>query len=218
MFFLIACLSRVWKTRPGFVPMQKQLTTLIIILLTALSASLSAAPVGYSVNSDSGSEFSDGLYTIDLDTGQQIERIGTVQSNTLQRRIDVEGLAFAPDGKLYGVDDDSLKLFSISLENALVDPSTDYDISDLTSGNNDFGMTFACDGSLYVTSVADQSLYRLGLDGQTQLVGGPDKGGLGHNISALAAYGIPVQLYGLSNGTAGEEKTTATPTLYSIDT
>lgn len=194
----------------------------MIILLTALSASLSAAPVGYSVNSDSPSDdFSDGLYTIDLVTGIEIERIGTVQSALLQRRIDVEGLAFAftPEGEkiLYGVDDESLKLFVISLENALVDPEQDYDISELKNGNNDFGMTFACDENLYITSVTDQSLYRLGLDGKAELVGGSEKGKLGQNISALAAFGFPVELYGLGNGTAGDNAT-STPTLYRIDT
>jgi hypothetical protein len=198
--------------------MQKRLQTLLIILLTAISASLSAAPVGYSVNSDSGSDLSDGLYTIDLETGLAMERIGTVQSTLLQRRIDVEGLAFAPDGTLYGVDDESLKLFAIQLNNhALVDPNRDYDISELSSGNNDFGMTFACDQNLYITSVTDQSLYRLTLDGNIELVGGTEKGKLGKNISALAAVGFPVELYGLGNGTVSETAA-STPTLYRIDT
>jgi len=198
--------------------MQKLFRILMITLLTAVSASLSAAPVGYSINSDSGSGDSDGLYRIDLATGAEIQRIGTVQSNLLNPRIDVEGLAFAPNGTLYGVDDESLKLFRINLSNALVDPTRDYDISELTKGNNDFGMTFACDGNLYVTSVTRQSLYRLEADGvnggTAHLVG--SEGSLGANISALAAYGNPVRLYGLGNGTAGENASAA-PKLYEID-
>ena len=192
----------------------------MVVLLTVLSASLSAAPMGFSVNSDSPSnELSDSLYQIDLATGNS-EWVGIVQSTSLQRRIDVEGLAFSwsPDGKtLYGIDDDSLKLFVISQENALVDPAQDYDISELTSGSNDFGMTFACDEQLYVSSVTEQSLYRLDTEGHATLVGGPQKGKLGKNISALAAYGFPVQLYGMGNGTVGDNAT-STPTLFRIDT
>lgn len=218
MFFLIALSSRVWKTRPGFVPMQKRLKTLMIMLLTVLSASLSAAPVGYSVNSDSPSDFSDSLYQIDLGTGAVIKRIGTVQSTQLQSRWDVEGLAFAPDevGTLYGVDDDTLTLFAISLENGLIDPNRDYDLSGLSNGSNDFGMTFACDENLYITSVAEESLYRVGSEGELELVGGGEPGRLGNRISAIAAYGFPVQLYGLGNGTVGDNAP-AVPRLYRID-
>jgi hypothetical protein len=196
--------------------MQKLAKTLLLILLTAASGLLSAAPVGYSINSDSGTDDSDGLYILDLATGDQIERIGTVQSVLLNTRLDVEGLAFAPDGRLFGIDDESLKLFEISLDNALVDPDNDYLIDDLTKGGNDFGMTFACDGALYVTSVTRQSLYRLELDETVDPVLIGDEGGLGANISALAAYGNPVRLYGLGNGTAGENAAAA-PILYEID-
>lgn len=196
--------------------MQKLAKTLLLILLTVASGLLSAAPVGYSINSDSGTDFSDGLYLIDLATGNQIDRIGTVQSVLLNARIDVEGLAFAPDGRLFGIDDESLKLFQISLDNALVDPDNDYFIDDLSKGGNDFGMTFACDGNLYVTSVTRQTLYRLEVDGTVDPVPIGDEGGLGANISALAAYGNPVRLYGLGNGTAGENAAAA-PILYEID-
>jgi hypothetical protein len=203
--------------------MENRLKTLLIVLMTAFCASLSAAPVGYSVNSDSPAEvsgelLSDGLYSIDLETGNTIERIGTVQSVLLNRRFDVEGLAFAPDGTLYGIDDDRLKLFAISLDNALIDPDRDYDLSGLSNGKNDFGMTFACDGNLYITSVKDKSLYRVGPEGAVELVGGPDKGKLDAQISALAAFGFPVQLYGLGNGTVGENPPAKPNKLYLIDT
>lgn len=198
--------------------MQKQLTVLVIFLLTALSAPLSAAPVGYTVNSDSGTENSDGLYRIDLATGEEIERIGTVQSALLQTRIDVEGLALSPDRLLYGVDDESLKLFRIDTGNALVDKNMDYDLKDLTKGKNDFGMTFACDGSLYLTSVIRKTLYQVTIDDPTSakptVIG--SEGSLGANISAIAAYGTPTRLYGLGNGTAGENGSTAAK-LYEID-
>ena len=199
--------------------MENRLKTLLIVFMTALSASLSAAPVGYSVNSDSPSDLSDGLYTIELANGDTIKRIGTVQTTgQLQKRIDVEGLAIAPDGTLYGIDDDSLRLFAISTENALIDPQKDYNLSGLSNGGNDFGMTFACDDNLYVTSVVDKSLYRVGPEGELELVGGTEKGKLGAEISALAAYGFPVQLYGLGNGTVGDKPPAAPNKLYRIDT
>ena len=58
--------------------MQKLLKILVVMLLTALSASLAAAPIGYSINSDSGTSNAEGLYQIDLATGAET-RIGTVK-------------------------------------------------------------------------------------------------------------------------------------------
>jgi hypothetical protein len=195
--------------------MQKRVLTLLVILLGAISASVSAAPVAYSINSDSGSDFHDGLYLIDLASGNEIERIGTVTS-LLQNRalLDVEGLAFSANGTLYGIDDETLKLVSIDTGTALVDPGAEVEIAGLTEGSNDFGMTFACDDTLYITSVTRQSLYTMTLDGTATLVG--SEGSLGVDISSLAAYGNPVRLYGLGNGSAGESA--PYPNLYEIDT
>jgi hypothetical protein len=193
--------------------MQKKFRTLMLTLLTVVSASLSAAPVGYSINSDSGSDDSDGLYRIDLATGEEIERIGTIQSS-LKTKIDVEGLAFAPNGTLYGIDDDTLTLFPIDTTNAAIASGSDVVITELSAGDNDFGMTFACDENLYVSSVTKQSLYRVDLDGTATLIGA--EGSLGVNISALAAYGDPIRLYGLGNGTASGGFP-ASPNLYEID-
>jgi len=191
--------------------MPKLILTSLLTLLTTLSASVFAQPYGYSINSDSGSNNSDGLYRINLATGEDV-RIGTVPPVGLPR-IDIEGLAFAPNGTLYGVDDDSLKLFPIDTTTAAVINSGDVNISGLPSGGaNDFGMTFACDGNLYITSVVNQSLYRLGLNGVAQPVGV-----LGVNISAIAAFGNnPVKLYGLGNG-LNQNGQVDSPNLYSIN-
>lgn len=195
-------------TRPGSAPMQKLLKTLMLTLMTAACGSLSAAPVGYSINSDSPSEANtDGLYRIDLASGEEIERIGTVETTGFVTITDVEGLAFAPDGTLYGIDDDQLILFPIDTLTAKVDPNDGVTVSGLTPGENDFGMTFACDDALYITTVGSlenpnrQSLYNVSPLGVTTLIG--SAGSLGANISALAAYGNPVRLFGLGNGTAG---------------
>ena len=190
--------------------MHKLFKTLLVMLLSALSATLAAAPYGYSINSDSGTENAFSLYRIDLATGEDT-RIGTVPPVGLPF-IDIEGLAFAPDGTLYGIDDETLKLFPIIPSTALVLYNDQIPISGLPfGGKNDFGMTFACDGDLFVTSVAEQSLYRLGLDGQAELIGP-----LGYNISAIAAYGVPTKLYGLGNG-LNQFREVDSPSLFEID-
>jgi hypothetical protein len=199
--------------------MKKRFITLLITLLAAASATLSAAPVGYSINSDSGTAEPDSLYTIDLATGQIIAEIGIVHSEPLEtgRRLDVEGLAFATDGSLYGIDDQSLKLFRINPATALVDPGHDFNITGagLVPKDNDFGMTFACDGNLYVTSVVKNALFKVNAtNGVATQVGVLGQSSL--KISALAAYGNPVRLFGLSNGTAGVNAV-GPPRLYEIN-
>ena len=81
-------------------------------------------------------------------------------------------------------------------------------------GGNDFGMSFACDNNLYLTSVATGSLYRMDLAGNATQIG--NDGDLGFNISALAAFGNPVKLYGLGNGLDGNLAVDS-PNLYEID-
>jgi len=190
--------------------MKHVIKTIMLILLTASSASLAAA-VGYSVNSDSPTANHDSLYRIDLDTGQQT-RLGFVRSQG-QIRLDVEGLAFAPDGTLYGMDDESMKLFPLSLDDGQIISNQEVSLSGLpTAGGNDFGMSFACDGTLYVTSASDDSLYKVALDGTATRVG--DLNSLGTDISALAAWGNPVELYGLGKGGLNSADTAR---LYSIN-
>ncbi len=185
-----------------------KLTALLTLLMFAAIAY--AGPNGYSVSSDSGNNDAFNLYRIDLATGQQT-KLGLVQSFG-QPRIDVEGLAFAPDGTLYGMDDNSLRLFPINIDNGTVDSTRDVTLSGLpTGGNNDFGMTFACDGNLYASSVNTDMLYRVNLNGTTTQLGS-----LGANISALAAFGNPVKLYGLGNGLT-KAGAVDSRTLYSIN-
>jgi hypothetical protein len=191
--------------------MQNFMKTMVVVLLTTLSASLAAAPFGYSINSDSGSSDADSLYLIDLVTGAET-RIGSVKLPfAIEVKLDVEGLAFAPDGTLYGVDDDLMTLFPVDTDTGQVQGADEAPISVLPfGGGHDFGLTFACDGDLYLTSVAEGFLYRLDLNGTTHPIGA-----LGEKISALAAFGNPVKLYGLGNGVDSEGDEDS-PNLYEI--
>ena len=206
---------RVLMTRQRPAPMQKLANILLTTLLTSATTVAVAAPVAYSINSDSASAQADSLYQIDLATGQATW-IAPISSFG-ESRIDVEGLAFAPDGQLYGIDDSRLTLFPLNPDNGLIQTANEVPISGLPfGGGNDVGMSFTCGGDLFVTSVTRGSLYRMTLDGKTTLVG--SEGRLGANISALAAYGEnPVTLYGLGNGLDGNLNTD-TPSLFSIDT
>ncbi len=188
----------------------KRMTRIIVIGCGALSVgSVAAAPVGYSVNSDAPN--GDELFAIDLADGSATSR-GAVTSGVENFR-DVEGLAFDANGTLWAVDEQSLSLFPVNTVNATVDLNEVRPLLGInaTSGN-DFGMTFTCDDSLFISSVADGALYRLDNAGSATLVGA-----LTQNISALAAYGNPTRLYGLSNGLQADESTADSRSLYEID-
>lgn len=188
----------------------------LLMLFSVFAASASGAPMAYSVNSDSGSPapITDSLWSIDLATGAQ-QRKGELFTG-IETRLDTEGLAFAPDGTLWGVDDDSLTIFPINPATGTVRFAEEISLQGFSElGGNDFGMTFTCDGGPYVTSVRAQTLYRIDLsDGSRQVIG--SEGALGVNISAIAAYGNPVRMYGLGNGQF-EDGTTDSPNLYQID-
>jgi hypothetical protein len=186
----------------------------VTMIACLTGGTLHAAPDGFSINSDSPSANADSLYRINLSNGSH-NRIGTVTSFG-QVRIDVEGLAMAPDGTLYGVDDSATTLFPINTGNGRAVSADEVSIDGVpTNGGNDFGMTFGCDGTLYISSVSTQTLYRVDLQGEATAIGAP--GSLGENISAIAAYGTPVQLYGLGNGLDGQNGIDSR-TLFEIDT
>ncbi len=188
----------------------KTLARIIVIGSFVLSAgSALGAPVGYSVNADQPG--GDQLYAIDLANGSSTAR-GPVRSATTTF-TDIEGMAMDPNGDLWAIDEVSLSLFPVSKGNATVDLNEVEPVIGLGAlSGNDFGMTFTCSGELFVTSVADGALYRLSLDGAASLVGS-----VGANISALAAYGNPTRLFGLSNGLLDENGNQDTRSLYEID-
>jgi hypothetical protein len=185
------------------------------LLVLMFSVSANAAPMAFSVNSDSGNLLTeDSLYLIDLSTGSD-QRKGELISG-IESRLDTEGLAISPDGTLWGIDDDSRTLFPINKATGAINFQDEIPLTGFQSGGgNDFGMSFSCDNSLYITSVRTQTLYHMSMDGSSDIIG--TEGALGVNISAIAAFGSPTQLYGLGNGQF-QNGTTDSPNLYSIDT
>jgi hypothetical protein len=191
---------------------------ILIAIFTALSlfaVNANAGPMAYSVNSDGNP--GDGLFLIDLGTGADQFR-GNLFTG-IEDRTDTEGLAFSPDpnSQLWGIDDASGTLFPINPLNGSINWEDEIQLPPefQSGGGNDFGMTFACDNSMYFTSVVSQTLYRRDPGGSIKAIG--SKGSLGVNISAIAAIGNPTRLYGLGNGQLQNGSTDA-PNLYSIDT
>jgi len=180
----------------------KRLCPTILRLLIALPcATAVAAPVGYSVNSDNSP--GDTLHQINLETGVATP-IGAGVSAGDFAREDIEGMAFALDGSLWAMDEDQFTLFQVNTGSGTIEPGSEVNLFGITESlGNDFGMTFACDGTLYASSVTLKTLYTVTLAGVATPVGAV--GDLGVNISAIAAYGSdPVRIYGLGNGLVGE--------------
>jgi len=194
--------------------MKKKFHFVLLMLVSLFAISANAAPMAYSINSDSGNlATEDSLFLIDLATGN--DQIRGELISGVETRLDTEGLAIAPDGTLWGIDDDSLTLFPINTDNGAIKFQEETSLTGFQSGGgNDFGMTFSCDNSLYISSVRTRTLYRLNMDGSSEMIG--TGGALGVNISAIAAFGLPTKLYGLGNGQF-QDGTTDAPNLYSID-
>jgi hypothetical protein len=180
--------------------MRPLLGRLLIGLLPLLPLSALADPVGYTVGFNT-------LYRIDMATGQTTA-IGPIGFT------DVEGLALASDGTLYGVADAGSGEPTSSITDLLIRINTTTGAGSLvgqlglqgqgSSGNLDYGLAFTADGRLWLSSDVSNQLWEVfpGTGG-TRLVGST-----GRTISGLAARGN--ELYGVSVETG--------PSLYRIDT
>ncbi len=189
----------------------RQFILTLLLLITA--GSVTAAPIAYSVNSngvDSGT--SDSLYKIDLANGETT-RIEKVRLNEPRLNSDIEGLAFASDGGLYGVDDADETLLRISTTSGLGESvsGNPFNLKIPSGSNYDFGLTFTCQGILLMASDNNQILYLLNSDdGSATPIG---TASLNAPITALAAWGTKV--YGLGQGSADNQP--LNPNLYEID-
>lgn len=184
-----------------------------VVLVVALTASAFAwaQPYGYSINSRG--DFVDdsrvwALWRIDLSTGAE-EYIGWTGRGDF---IDIEGLAFGPDNRLYGAEDSTHTLVRIGTQtgNAIAVGGSDRNMGIPTGTSMDFGMTFTCEGELLVSSAGTQQLFRGDLDtGELAPIGELDV-----PIVNMAVLGDRV--FGIGLGTDGNGNP-LTPNLYEID-
>lgn len=187
-------------------------TVAVLALLLAHGVAWSQ-PSGLAVNSRGfgASEDIHNLWQVNLSTGQ-VERIGQTGFT------DMEGLALAPDGTLYGADDSTKTLVTVNINSGFSSP-----VGGLRSNMGiplaepmDFGMTFTCSGELLVSSDTERSLFQASLEtGRLQRIG--QTGSLGAPITDLASWGDA--LYGIGQGLTGGdgEFSTDAPNLYRID-
>ena len=164
------------------------------VALLSLPALAWAEPVGYVGSFDQ-------LFKVDYGTNQT-----TLVGNSIDF-ADVEGLAFAPDGTLYGISDSTKQLIRVNVtsgKGALVGATGLNGQGVGQFDALDFGLAFTYDGQLWASSATVNKLWRL--DPTTALA--TFVGNTGAHISGLA--GIGNKLYGI--GSNGNEN------LYSIDT
>ncbi len=189
-------------------------------MLLASTAAL-ADPMGYAINSrgnfqDDSQVFA--LWQINLATGQETY-VGWTGAGIIY--TDVEGLAFDSQGVLFGADDDTNTLLRISTQTGSATPIGGSNGNMGLPGSQimDFGMTFDCEGSLWLSSDVRKEFYQADPDtGQLTLVG--SAGSLGAPITGLAAWGDEV--YGIGQGSHRPDSNgpdlVDSPYLYRIDT
>jgi len=189
------------------------LATLAALALTLAAGCVLADPAGFAVNSRGFADEDDVhvLWRVDLDSGVT-ERIGQTGY------LDLEGLALAPDGTLYGADDESKTLVTVNtasgFSTAVGGVRSNMGVS--IGQPMDFGMTFTCDGELLVSSDTERSLFLASLEtGRLERIG--EAGSLGAPITDIAAFGD--QLYGIGQGITGADGdfSVDAPNLYRID-
>lgn len=151
---------------------------------------------GYVVSSDaSTATTADRLYKVNLRTGESV-MVGSLGpiGGVFE---DVEGLALDTAGKLFGIDDDTKTLLSISAANGFATAVNGIrGNTRLTAGFNpqDLSIAFSCTGQLYAAALNSKALYRVNtVTGLFEVVG--NSGSLVGGITDLAVANG--QLYGL---------------------
>lgn len=185
--------------------------SVILTVTLAVGVSAWAQPYGYSVNSRG--DFKDdsrvfALWQIDLASGAE-EYIGWTGKDGF---IDVEGLAFDAEGRLYGTDDDTNTLVRISIKQGNAVPVGGAIANMRLAGGQsmDFGLTFTCTGDLLVSSASTRQLYRADVStGRLELIGD-----MGQPIVDLASRGETI--YGIGLGTDSNGRPVAR-NLYTVD-
>ena len=151
---------------------------------------------GYVVSSDARTAATaDRLYKVNLRNGEatMVGPLGPV-GGVFE---DVEGLALDTAGKLFGIDDDTKTLLSISAANGFATSvNNTQGNTRLTTGFNpqDLSIAFSCTGQLYAAALNSKTLYRVNtVTGLFEVVG--NSGSLVGGITDLAVANG--QMYGL---------------------
>jgi len=157
---------------------------------------LRADPIAYTSGLDTSTGV-DTLYRVDLATGQAT-RVGAIGF------VDVEGLAFHPDGNLYGVADGSadggaltdllIRINTTTGAGVLVAPLAGLANQGPGLGQLDYGLASTCDGRLWLSSDTLGTIWQVNRDSgavTTLLNGGPRLSGLASRNNEL--YGIGVE-------------------------
>ena len=167
-----------------------------LVLAVAHGTAAAADVIGYS-------EAFDTLFRVDLST-HTAQELGPAGSLNGTRIADLEGLSYSPGGTLFAVSD-GLKIL------LRINPQTGHAtvVGPLNLGNEaltahlDLGMTFTCDGRLWLSAAADGNFWQVDpASGATTLVGN-----LGVKVTGLTSSGQ--DLYG--TGSQGNNN------LYRID-
>jgi hypothetical protein len=171
-------------------PRLRQIFAACLLFAAALTAH--ADPSGYASGFDT-------LYRIDLSTAHATA-IGKFGAAGQTQIVNVDGLALAPDGQLFGVADNLRQLLRIDTTTgrASLVGSLDIAVSGAGQFNSlDFGLAFTCDGRLWLSSDVRGLLWEVNpATGQARQVGA-----LGAQVSGLA--GKDHSLYGV--GANGDE-------------
>ncbi len=164
--------------------------SLSLLMLMAASTPVDAV-TAYSV-ADDNFDMPDHLVTIDLETGAY-----TSKGKLPDPYIAVEGLAMSGSGQLYGADDNTKTLVQIETAGAdafaVANANQNLGFGSVPE-SYDFGMTFACDSSLYMVVKHSNELLSVNTaSGKATLIGNT-----GHNFTSIAAWGDA--LYAVASG------------------
>lgn len=153
----------------------------LMLVLCVVTPAYAAAVTAYAV-ADDNFDYPDHIVEINLLTGE-FKSFGQIPDPY----IGIEGMAMSANNVIYGADDNTKTLVQIELSEGRALPVANANQNfgfPRSTDNHDYGMSFACDGSLYLVVKHDQSLYRVNSEtGRATLIGET-----GHNFTSLASW------------------------------
>ncbi len=163
----------------------------LILVLCVVTPAYAAAVTAYAV-ADDNFDYPDHIVEIDLLTGD-FKSFGQIPDPY----IGIEGMAISANDIIYGADDNTKTLVQIDLTDGRAMPVANVNQNfgfPRSAENHDYGMSFACNGTLYMVNKHSQSLYEVNTDtGRATLIGKT-----GHNFTSLASWDN--RLYAVASG------------------